>query len=351
MATIQKRRNRDRSTSWLAQVRVRPFKPAARTFGTREAAAAWADELERKLKAQRKAGGVREDVTALTVAGLVKEFLADPETKQLRYFDELDRLLEWWTTNYGTTKVLQLNVLTLREAREKLCHPGRKPATVNRYLSALRSAWNWGRASGLIPQDRLWPPRLMLSEPEGRTRFLTDEELTRLLEASRAESPVMHAAVLVSLATGVRRSELLRLRWADVNLEAQRLTVHLTKNKERRSVHLPGAAVEALRALKKAPIVGTQVFTLDSGAALGAGSLDHRWRSVRTAAKLVNFHWHDLRHSCASFLAQSGASLLEIGSVLGHKSASITKRYAHLVQGAPVTGHTKLDEKLRGAAS
>lgn len=349
MATIQRRKNKDRSVSYVAIVRVRPFRPASKTFAAREAAAAWADELERRLRSQRKQGGVREDVTALTVSGLVTEFLADPETKQLRYYDSLDKLLEWWTTHYGTTKVLQLGVLTLREAREKIRHPGRKPGTVNRHLSALRSCWNWGRAAGLVPQDKLWPARLMLTEPEGRTRFLADEELVRLLAAAEAASPIVYGAVLVSLATGVRQSELLRLKWSDVDLVKQRLTVQLSKNKERRTVHLPASAVDALKTLKQATVVGAHVLTLADGRPLDKNLLEHRWKAVRKTAALDNFRWHDLRHSCASFLAQNGASLLEIGSVLGHKSANITRRYAHLVQGAPVTGHTKLDEKLKGA--
>jgi site-specific recombinase XerD len=62
---------------------------------------------------------------------------------------------------------------------------------------------------------------------------------------------------------------------------------------------------------------------------------------------LRDFRWHDLRHSCASFLAQQGATLLEIASVLGHRSTVVTRRYAHLVQGAPVTGHAALNEKLQ----
>jgi hypothetical protein len=59
-------------------------------------------------------------------------------------------LLAWWVNHYGAMRVLRTNVLTLREARDKL-RAGRAAATVNRYLSALRSCWNQGRASGLIP--------------------------------------------------------------------------------------------------------------------------------------------------------------------------------------------------------
>ena len=235
---------------------------ASKSFAKRSEAVTWAEELERNLKAQRKAGGVREDVTSLTVAGLCQEFLKDPETKKLKYADDLQRLLDWWTTHYGAERILQLNVLTLREARDKLRHGGKAPATVNRHLSALRSCWNWGRASGLVAQDQLWPSRLMLTEPKGRTRYLMDEELKALLKAAEADSPVMAAAVKVSLATGLRKSELLRLTWADVDLDKQRLTVLETKNGETRAVYLPKAATDALRTLKRAPL-WANVFTLE----------------------------------------------------------------------------------------
>jgi integrase len=242
---------------------------------------------------------------------------------------------------------MQLGVLTLREARDRLT-PGRAPATVNRYLSALRSCWNWGRAAGLVPADHVWPPRLLLPEPKGRTRALSDDELAALLKAAKNDSQVMHAAIVVSLATGVRQSELLRLQWSDLDLDRQTLRVRLSKNDEARAVYLPAAAVSVLRELKRAPVVhATRVFVTPGGSVpLDKDRLDYRWCALRAAAGLKDFRWHDLRHSCASFLAASGASLLEIGHVLGHKSPSVTQRYAHLIAGKPVTGHAKLDEKL-----
>ena len=349
MPTIQKRVGKDRAASYVATVRVRPFNSASKAFAKRSEAVTWAEELERNLKAQRKVGGVREDVASLTVAGLCREFLADPETKALKYHDDLHRLLTWWTTHYGAERIMQLSVLKLREARDKLRHGGKAPATVNRHLSALRSCWNWGRSSGLVAQDRLWPSRLMLTEPKGRTRYLTDDELKALLKAAESESHVIAVAIKVSLATGLRKSELLRLTWADVDLDKQRVTVLETKNGETRAVYLPKAAMEALRTLKRASVVGSMVFTLPNGDSLDKNLLEYHWRAIRTTAALRDFRWHDLRHSCASWLAQQGASLIEIGSVLGHKSPVVTQRYAHLVQGAPVTGHNKLDEKLRGA--
>lgn len=358
MATYLKRKNGDGSTAILAQVRVRPFKPTARSFPDKAAAKAWAEPLEAELIERRTRrddrtftpkAAVRVDLSALTVGGLIVEFLADPETAALRYFDDLHRLCCWWSQAYGSRRVLAFDVLTIREARESLSK-GRGPATVNRYLSAMRSCWNWGRASGLIPRDQLWPERVMLTEPKGRARFLSDAELASVLTKAREHSALMLAAITVSIATGLRQGELLRLDWSDVDFSAATLAVRVSKNDEPRTVHLPASAAENLRAVKGAKVraIAGPVFTTDDGARLKKSTLEARWKLVRKWAGLENFHWHDLRHSCASYMAQAGANLLEIGAQLGHKSASVTLRYAHLVQGAALPSHAALDKKLRG---
>ena len=348
MATIRKHRAKDGAVSFTATVRINPFPPACKTLPVRKDVEAWARDLERELRKQRDRGGLRRDVPKMTVAQLIREFLEDPETAGLRYYDSLALLLAWWTGHLGATKVMGLNVLMLREARATL-KQGRAAGTVNRYLSAMRSAWNWGRAAGLVPQEQAWPSRLMLTEPKGRVRYLNDSELAELLKAAAALSPTMHAAVLISVGCGIRQSELRRLRWADVDLDKLRIRILLTKNDESRSVYLPASAADALRVLKRGPVIGQTVIADERGQPIAKEWLEYRWRLIRDAAALADFRWHDLRHSCASFLAQQGATLLEIGSVLGHRSPTVTQRYAHLVQGAPVTGHTKLDEKLRGA--
>lgn len=113
-------------------------------------------------------------------------------------------------------------------------------------------------------------------------------------------------------------------------------------------MHLPVVAIEALRELKSSKVVGQRCIYFGSNPVDRKSALAARWERIRSAANLSDFRWHDLRHSCASFLAQKGATLVEIGSVLGHKIPSVTFRYAHRVQGNPVTGHAALDAKLRG---
>jgi integrase len=346
MASFQKRTNGDGSKAVLAWVRIKPFKPASRSFPNLADAKTWAKDLEDELRKQRKQGDVRKDLTALTIGDLIKAYLADPETTALNTYDDVERLLSWWINHFGAEKIMAFGAVKLREARD-LLRNGRANGTVNRYLSALRSCWSWGRAAQYVPVEKVWPTRLFLSEPQSRVRFLDDEELAAARTAAENHSPWMHAAVLTSLATGLRQGELLRLQWKDIDLTKKTVVVLISKTKKRRIVHLPTPAVVALKKLRRDGVLGpARVFVHTDGTPIDKSRLRVQWIEVRKAAGLVDFHWHDLRHSCASYLAQNGASLVEIGSVLGHTNPSTTAKYAHLVAGRPVTGADKLAEKL-----
>jgi integrase len=123
---------------------------------------------------------------------------------------------------------------------------------------------------------------------------------------------------VLAISTGARKGELAKLTWNTINLERGTLTFLDTKNGTNRTVPVTGLALELLRGKPQKP-----------------GKLFARnWRKAfETAVKragLVDLRWHDLRHSAASYLAMSGASLLEIAEILGHKSLEMVKRYAHL---------------------
>lgn len=346
---IRERRKSDGSVCYLAQLLVKPFPRAFKSHDTLQAAIDWRNSLKAELSKQRKVGGVRTDLAQLTVAALNAEYLSDPETKLLATVKDRKKHLEWWSSKFGSTKVLDFGVLHGRQAREQLV-PRVEAATVNRFLASQRAAWNWGRGAGLIPTDRQWPPRLMLTEPRARVRYLDDDELKRVLEAAKAHSPVLYAAVTVALACGCRAGEQMRLEWKDIEFARSTVTFLQTKNGSARSVHLPAIAADALKALKAGGVVSAiHPFVNRYGKRLTTQGLDRQWRVVRTNAKLSNFRWHDLRHTTASYLVQNGASLIEAGHVLGHKSAAITAKYAHLIEGKAVTGHSALESKLRGA--
>jgi hypothetical protein len=173
MATYQKRKNLDGSTAVIAWVRIRPYKPASKSLPDMAKARAWATALEAELKTHVKAGEVRKDITTMTIKALIEDYLADPEAKQLRTYDDVERLLAWWVNHFGAEKILEFGAIKLREARE-LLRSGRANGTVNRYLGGLRSCLSWGRAAQYIPTERIWPTRLFLTEPRELVRFLSD---------------------------------------------------------------------------------------------------------------------------------------------------------------------------------
>ena len=205
-------------------------------------------------------------------------------------------------------------------------------AAVNRPLALLRHLLHladeeWGVLDS-IPTLRLE------DEPEGRLRWLTPEEANRLLAAAR-ESRNADLADLVelSLFTGLRQAEALELTWDRVDRSRGVLLLEVTKSGRRRQVPLNDAADAVLA--RRGP--------KDDGLVFRSSNWDRyrtAWERAVTRAKLTDLHWHDLRHTFASWAVQRRVSLYELKELLGHSTLTMVKRYAHL---AP--------EHLRAAAA
>jgi integrase len=352
------RRTNEDGSSYVAQVRVKGFKPASETFAAKDfasdleaiaAAKAWRESYTKKLREERAKRPLRADVSTLTLGQLVSEYLEDPETEKLATVEERARQLAWWTERHGSERAMEfVNAQLLRTARAELLESF-GPATTNRYLAAVRKAINFGREAELLP-GVVWPPGLMLTEPKHRERYLDDPELERVLAAARKDSAVMYAAVMFAIGVGCRQSEQLRVRWRDIDEQTSTVAITVTKTNTSRRAHLPSALVETLKSLRSGkvkPLPSAFVFA-EGGEAIPAHTLINRWELIRKAAKVPDVRWHDLRHACASFLIQNGSSLAEVSAQLGHKSVATSARYAHLVPGMKPTGADALNAKLKG---
>jgi integrase len=210
--------------------------------------------------------------------------------------------------------------------------PGlRSPATVNRYHAALSAVFTWAAKKRIAPRGFENPCRKVERGPEdpGVLRFLSSEECDRLLEACRESSwSRLYVLVLMALTTGARRGELLGLTWGDVELERAAAHVRDSKNGHPRTLPLlPGVLDE----LRRFAIARPEACVFPSrGALTRPRAFESSWSAALKRARIRNFRFHDLRHTCASYLAQNGASLLEIADVMGHRQLSMVKRYAHL---------------------
>lgn len=158
----------------------------------------------------------------------------------------------------------------------------------------------------------------------GRVRYLQPGELRVVLEAAPAW---LRPIIALAVSTGMRRSEILGLRWLDVDLNGGRVLLSQTKNGESRIVYLNRLAIQAIESLP--------VSDKTKPTGLLFPGLQPEWVSVAFSRlcrrlNIENFHLHDLRHTAASWLRMKGADIHTVALLLGHKDLRMAARYQHL---------------------
>ena len=293
---------RRHADKWEARVQ-HAGRRISRTFANRRDAQEW----ERRYR-----GRLEDHRVGRTPAYGLEEALARWLTGEAAGLKSHADLIKKVRTIYPFAKGRSLTeIVTVAEAL-KADAIARKaaPATVNRKLAVLRRVarlayrqWQWlaeplGDRITLLPGERQ------------RHTYLAPAEVQRI--ARKAPARVRDAILLAAL-TGLRRGELLALKPADRKDGA--LVLHSTKNGRPRVVPLP-----------------PEVACIRLPIGLTVNQLDHGFRNARDAAKLPGARFHDLRHTYASWLIQSGASLTAARDLLGHSSLAVTSRYSHLSQ-------------------
>lgn len=215
-----------------------------------------------------------------------------------------------------------------------------KPATANRYKAFISLSFRLGIENSKCQNN---PARLVrrLRENNERIRFLSDEEERRLRDAIEAECPERRCELDIALNTGIRKSEQYRLKWQDVDLVARRISLWKTKNGSVRHIPLNSAAEIAFRSLWETSDGVGQVFINSDGS---DPLLDPRywWDRVIEKSGIIDFHWHDLRHTFASRCVMAGVDLRTLQQLLGHKTLQMVVRYSHLPQSHELAAVEKL---------
>lgn len=229
------------------------------------------------------------------------------------------------------------------------------PVEANRVLSYLRAAWNIAEDASIVPTGSNPVRRIERFRETKRERFLGALELERLgqaladAEAAGDEMPTAILALRLLVLTGMRKSEVLNLRWRDIDRE--RGLVMLEDSKTGRQTRpLTSAVVELIDAATRMEGNPYVCWGLREGRPLVG--LQAAWSRIRAAAGLEDVRVHDLRHSFASVAAGHGTGLYIIGKLLGHADQATTQRYAHLdadpVQAAAETTAASVAARLRG---
>jgi integrase len=333
MPSIQRRVSIDQDgkqrTSYRVQIRRRGFPPVTATFERKSDAVKWAQNTETDMR--RRRFFPQHEAERHTLADLIKRQLEAVQLARPHDHERQKVILGWWKAKLGDYTLATITAEVLSRHRDKLqTEEGLSPSTVNRYLSALSTAfnnavkeWHW------LPDNPL--ARVSKKpEPRGIVRYLSDDEREALLGACRAsEYKPLYLMVLFAITTGMRRGELFGLRWQDVDFDRGIAVLQNTKNGDRRSVLIVPEVAELLREHGKVRKLGNDLVfaTADPGE---RWLFYKAWYAALEAAKVKGFRFHDLRHTAASYLAMSGATTAEIAAVLGHRTLAMVKRYAHL---------------------
>ncbi|PHP65885.1 integrase [Zhengella mangrovi] len=320
MATIRRLRGR-----WQAQVRRRGMKPRAKSFDTKTEAERWARDLE----SQADRFGAAPD-TRILESTTVKQLLLryrDEVTPSKRGAEQERQRLNWLCHQDLAHRTLigisPSDIASYRDERLAVVSPAtvtREIAILSHVLEVAIRDWGYPLASNAVKRVRR--PKVA----NARNRRLVGNEEDRLLDGCDAgQIPWLRALVVVAIETGMRRGELLALRWADIDLSARTATLRTSKNGTGREIPLSMRAFEVISGLardgqdREQPLFPTT-----------AGALEQTWRRLCARVDVVGLRFHDLRHEAVSRLFERGLNVVEVASISGHKELRMLGRYTHL---------------------
>jgi integrase len=278
-----------------------------------------------------KGNGKSDDKQALSFSEFWEQ-QAKPEILQRKrsYRADIGKYNTRVKEEFGSMKLSEIERHHIQSFISRLRREGLAPATCDRYLAmlsgVLRLACDWGYLSRNpakgIP---------MFNVDNKVENYLSDEEMARLMRVLKAdENRVVCSLLVFLLTTGARLNEAQMIKWEDVDLPNRvwRIPATNSKSKRVRSVPLNDMAIDALKGNK-----GDTGYVFRSPRGDGTrpyNNIHKSWYRIRNKAGLPHLRAHDLRHSHASLLINSGRSLFEVQKILGHSTPIMTQRYAHL---------------------
>jgi len=235
------------------------------------------------------------------------------------------RLLDFFGAGLRIDKIGHPEIEAYRLER---MNQGKLVATCNRELAMLGATLSWAVRQCMLTER----PQIRMPDPKNeRVRFITREEAQRLLSASDEDFRDLFQA---ALATGMRRGELLAMRWDWIDLQNGQISLPAKATKNGRARHVPISQDmrEVLERARDRAESGLPVFHR-KGRAIPETTVQYKFDLATDKAGIEDLHPNDLRHTCASWLVMAGVDLYTVATILGHRNLKMTQRYAHLAPG------------------
>lgn len=296
----------------------------------------------------RRRQGIKEgkapeikQIKKCTFSELTEQYLVWAERQ--RSFRSKKGFVNQLKDKYSHLPLHRFNTMLVEQLQTERLQKGNKPATINRLTATLKHMFSKAVEWDMVEEETLKRVRKakLLPENNRRLRYLNSNECLNLTNACDAH---LKPVVIVALNTGMRKGEILGLRWNQVDLQNGFILLEISKNGDRREIPIN----DTLRATFKSIIPRIDVPYVFFDPRTGKALLDVK-RSFTTAlrkAKIHDFHFHDLRHTFASHLVMAGVDITTVKELLGHKTLTMTLRYAHLAPSHKVKAVDILDSVL-----
>ncbi len=254
----------------------------------------------------------------------------------LRSHMEVKRIVEILSRHFASKRLRSIthgDILQFRAKRldtivkfKKAPPRQRSIATVNRELTVLRRMLSIALREGWILRHPFSGSDTIISTSDEtkRTRILSRDEETLLLDACDENRSKLRPIIICALDTGMRRGEILSLRWRDVDIKNRRINIQALNTKTLRARSVP-ATTRLLAELERLPQrdASARVFGVTD-------TVKRSWATAKRVAGITDLKFHDLRHTCATRLVQGGLPIAEVSRILGHTSIVTTFRYANV---------------------
>lgn len=257
----------------------------------------------------------------------VSHFLKVKQMEGLRTWRTYEQQLAWWVEQFEGVTLQKVDEAKIVQAvlskAEQPTHMGETttPATLNRYLAALSACLHVACASKWIVRV---PKVVKYEEPKARVRWLTDDERQRLLDACPEH---WRGMIRLSLATGLRQSNVRAMRWEWVDLDSRIVTVPGAQFKNGNELCIPLNEESMSVLLAQHGQHPTYVFSHQGRPISQIGST--QWRLLLERAGIADFRWHDLRHTWATGMARKGVPTHALQRLGGWETLAMVNKYAH----------------------
>jgi len=315
MATITKRAN----GKWQAKVRRKGQQQTSKTFMTKELAKKWARDIESKM--DRDVFESTIEAETYLFSDLIHKYWDEVVILQ-KSSDVTIYVLNKLIARFPHQCLMDMTTALLRAYKEERLKVvsgdtvRKELLLIKRFFEYAMNEWQIYLPKG-NPLNSITLPK----KGKSRDRRLEDGEYDQLLAEANSYGGAISKIIDIAIETGMRRGEIIKLKWSKYDSEKRIITVEDTKNGDDRAIPLSTKANEIINSIPKND---EYIFPIRGD------SIGQAFRRITKRAKLNDLRFHDLRHEATSRLFEKGLGIMEVSAITGHKDLAMLKKYTHL---------------------